>query len=176
VRKRMKWIAIILALSAILAIGIGATVVSADTPKTNANSQTCNGNGGGFRFGGNAIDEVVTKLLVMTEDEIHALRLEGKSLVEIAATKNITEQQLVDGITEYKTAQLQSRVTSGTLTQEQVNLITQRMEQNTIQAVNRSSTGPLGGQGLCNGQQGQVGGGSCFNTSTGQGKMNRWSR
>jgi hypothetical protein len=171
--KRIKWLTITMVVVAVLAIGIGATVASAATPTPTSNTQTCYGVGDGFRFGGVVIDEVVTNLLGMTEDEIHALRQQGQSLVQIAATKNITEQQLVDAIMAYKKTQIQARVTAGTITQDQANLMIQRMEQQTTQAVNRTSVGPMGGQGMGNGQRGNgAGNGTC----TGQGKMNRWAR
>ena len=105
-------------------------------------------------------DEAVTNLLGMTEDEIQALRQQGQSLVQIAATKGVTEEKLVDAIMAYKTTEVQSRVTAGTLTQEQADLMLQNMEQATTQAVNRTSTGPLGGQGM--GQRGSGNGtGNC---------------
>jgi hypothetical protein len=171
--KKFKWLAITLVIVAVLAIGVGVMVASAATPTSTPNTQTCNGAGSGFRFGGVVIDEVVTKLLGMTEDEIHALRQQGKSLVQIAATKNVTEKQLVDAIMAYKKTQVQARVTAKTLTQEQANLMIQRMEQQTTQAVNRSSVGPMGEQGMGNGQCGNgTGNGTC----TGQGKMNRRAR
>ena len=171
--KRIKWLVIALSVVTVMAIGIGATVASAATPTPTPNAQAGCGAGGGFRFGGAVVDEVVTKLLGMTEDQIHELRQQGKSLVQIAATKNVTEKQLVGAIIAYKTAQVQSRVTAGTLTQDQANLMIQRMEQNTTQAVNRTSIGPMGGQGMGYGQRGAgTGNGTC----TGQGKMNRWAR
>ena len=182
--KRTKWLVIGLVVAAILAIGIGSIAASAAGPAANSNTQTCNGAGGGFRFGGAVVDEAVTKLLGMTEDEIQALRKQGQSLVQIAATRNVTEKQLVDAIMAYKTTEVQSRVTAGTLTQDQANLMLQNMEQATTQAVNRTSTGPLGGQGMgqrgsgngtgnCSGQRG---GGTCTGTGAGQGKMNRLAR
>ena len=85
--KRTKWLVIGLVLAAIMAIGIGSITASAAGPTANANAQTCGGAGGGFRFGGAVVDEVVTTLLGMTEDEIQALRQQGQSLVQIAADK-----------------------------------------------------------------------------------------
>ena len=164
--KGIKWLVIMGALVAVLAIGVGATVVSAATPTPTPDAQACCGLGGGFRFGGAVVDEVVTKLLGMTENQIHELRQQGKSLVQIAATKNISEKQLVDAIMAYKKTQVQVRVTAKTLTQDQANLILQQMQQTTTQAVNRTTVGPMGG-GAGNGQCG----GSC-----GLGNMNRWAR
>ncbi len=165
--KRNKWLVIALVGMAILATGVGVGVASAAGPTATTDGQAYCGLGGGFRFGGAVVDEVVTKLLGMTEDQIHTLRLQGKSLVQIAATKNITEKQLVDAIMAYKKTQVQARVTAKTLTQEQANLILQQMQQMTTQAVNRTTVGPMGGQGIGSGQRG---GGA------GPGRMNRWAR
>ena len=171
--KMIKWVVVTSVVAAVLAIGIGAGIASAagPTPTQSGNTTAWCGAGGGFRFGGAVVDDVVTKLLGMTEEQIHTLRLQGKSLVQIAATKNITQKQLVDAILAYKKTQVQARVTAKTLTQEQANLILQRMEQNTVQAVNRTSVGPLDGQGMGYGR-GNSGAGTC----TGMGRMNRWAR
>jgi hypothetical protein len=177
--RRTKWMAITLVVAAVLAIGVGATVASAATPTATPEAQICGAGGGGWRFGGVVVDEAVTKLLGMTESEIKALRQEGNSLAQIAATKNVGENQLVDAIMEYKTAHVQSRVTAGTITQDQANLMIQTMEENTTQAVNRTSTGPTGGRVNGYGLRGSGAGngtGSCTGTCTGQGKMNRAAR
>ena len=173
--KGIKRLVIITVVVAVLAIGTGAGVAAAAGPTPTTGAQAGCGLGGGFGFGGAVVDEVVTRLLGMTDDEIHALRQQGRSLVQIAATKNITEKQLVDAIMAYKKTQVQARVTAGTLTQDQANLMIQRMEQQTTQAVNRTSTGPMGGQGMGYGQRGS-GTGNATGTCTGQGKMNRWAR
>jgi len=152
---------------AVLAIGGGASVALAAGPTTAPDTPAYCGLGGGFRFGGTVADEVVTKLLGMTEDQIHALRVQGKSLVQIAATKNISEKQLVDAIMAYKKTQVQARVTAKTLTQDQANLILQQMQQMTTQAVNRTTLGQRAGAGTGFGQRG---GGA------GPGNMNRWAR
>jgi hypothetical protein len=165
--KRIKWLVITLVGVAVLATGIGEGVASAADPTPTPGSQAYCGVGGGFRFGGAVVDEVVVKLLGMTEDQIHTLRLQGKSLVQIAATKKVTEKQLVDAIMAYKKTQVQDRVTAKTLTQERANLILQQMENMTTQAVNRTTVGPMGGQGAGSGQRG---------TAAGPGRMGRWAR
>ncbi len=173
--KRIKCLAIALAVVTLLVVGVGATVASAAGPTQTSSKAACYGAGAGFRFGGVIVDEVLTKKLGMTEEEIHALREQGQSLVQIAVTKNVTEKQLVDAIMEYKTIQVQARVTEQALTQEQADIMLQRMEQQTYQAVNRTSVGPFGGQSNGYGQQGNcTAAGTC--TNTGIGKMNRWAR
>jgi Spy/CpxP family protein refolding chaperone len=166
--KRTKWLAATLVLTAVLAIGVGATVASAATPPSNQGTQTYCGLGGGFRFGGNMVDEVA-KVLGMTSDQIRDLRQDGESLVQIAATKNVKEQELVGAIMALKKAEVQDRVAAGTITQDQADLMLQRMQENTSQAVNRTSTGPFGGKG--NGRANRSAG-DC----TGQGRGGRWAQ
>ena len=162
--KRIKWLVITVSVMVVMTIGAGAGIAAAAGPTPTPGTAVCCDIGGGFRFGGAAVDEAVTKLLGMTEDQIHALRLEGKSLAQIAATKNVTEKQLVDAIMAYKKTQVQARVTAKTMTQEQANLVLAQMQQMTVRTVNRTTTGPMGGAGY-----GQRGGG------TARGGMNRWA-
>lgn len=164
--KRIKVVGIALALVAIVATGVGASSALAAEPTPTPTTPAYCGLGGGFRFGGAIIDQVVTKLLGMTQEQIHALRAEGKSLVQIAATKNVSEKQLVDAIMAYKKTQVQARVTAGTLTQAQADLILKQVQDSTTQAVNRTALGQkAGGTGI---RQGGAGAGA--------GRMNRWAR
>jgi hypothetical protein len=163
--NKAKWLAVA-SVAAIISIIVGVGVASAAGPTQGTDTQAYCGMGGGFRFGGAVVDEAVTKLLGMTEEQIQTLRLQGKSLVQIAATKNISEKQLVDAMMAYKKTQVQARVTAKTLTQEQANLILQQMQTMTTQAVNRTTTGPMGRQGAGNGICGGIGAGN----------MGRWGR
>ncbi len=124
-----------------------------------------NGNG----IGGPS--EAVTGVLNMTREEIQAQRLEGKSLVEIAATKGVTAESLVDAILAEKQTLVQERVTAGTLTQDQATLMLQRMEENVTSAVNRTATGKpewAGSNGTGMGLRGS-GTGVCDGTGAGAG-------
>jgi hypothetical protein len=126
----------------------------------------------GNGFGTGSCPAAVTELLGMTPAEIQAQRSEGKSLVQIAAAKGVTEVQLKNAIMAERQTQLQERVTAGTLTQEQVNLMLQSMEQNIEQAINRTTTGRPDwagingsgqgmrayGNGVCQGSLGGCGG------------------
>ena len=167
--KRAKLLVIGITMAVIMAISIG-TVAYAAGP---VNSSNC-----GLQAG--VCNDVVTKLLGMTTAEIQALRQNGKTLVQIAATKGITEVKLVEAIMAEKKVQVQARVTAGTLTKEQANLMLQNMEQNTIRAVNRTTTGP-NGNGAClmagNSQQNAVRGGcGCSGLGTGAGIMRGFGR
>jgi hypothetical protein len=160
-----------LVVASLVALGIG-TAVFAAVP-VNSGAVVCpvdeNGYGGGYGRLGQAgsSNEVVAKLLGMTTDQLEAERLQGKSLVQIAATKNVTQTQLVAAIMGAKKASLQESVKAGKLTQERANLMIQQMEQATTQAVTRTTVGPPDnrGSGFGTGKQG-----------TGPGSMRAWGQ
>ena len=102
-------------------------------------------------------DEVET-LLGMTEDQIRAERQAGKSLVQIAASKGITEATLVTAILNAKQADLAAEVAAGHLTQERADAMYARMQAQVAAAVNRTTTGPREGQPGQGQGQGQMNG------------------
>jgi hypothetical protein len=185
--KKTRLVLVSLVLAAILALSIGAVAVAASS--TNVDDRgVCYGQEAGF--GGQGIcSDAVCKLPGMTAGEIQTLRHEGKSLVQIAATKGVSQQQLVDAIIAGRNANIQSRVTAGTLTQERATIMLQQMEQNIVRAVNRTSIGPPewagangAGQGACNGQitnQQRGIGGTGYGEpglGTGPGNMHKWGK
>ncbi len=138
-------------LGVITLVSMGAVALAAEP----------NGVRAGGPNGAGVCPEAVTQLLGMTQEEIQAQRLEGKSLVQIADTKKVTAEQLTEAILAAKRDQIQERVTAGTLTQEQADLMLQTMQQNVVRAVNRTSVGQpewAGGNGT--GQKGLRAGGS----------------
>ena len=102
------------------------------------------GGGQGAGFYGEGVTEAVCQLLGLTTEELQTLRLEGKSLVEIAATSGVTEGALVEAIMEVKRAFIQEQVEAGIITQELADLMLPNMLEMTYQAVNRTSVGPVG--------------------------------
>lgn len=100
-------------------------------------------------------DEVVT-LLDMSAAKIQAERLAGKSLVQIAGSKNpvISEDTLINTIIEAKTTDLAALVKAGKLTEDQMKLMIEHMQTQVKAMVNRTSVGPAfaQGQGMRQGQ------------------------
>jgi hypothetical protein len=90
-------------------------------------------------------DEVAT-FLGMTQEQIQAERLAGKSLVQIAQSKGKTEAQLVSTILAAKRADLDQAIADKTITQAQADLMYQNMQAQVPQMVNRTTTGPASGQ------------------------------
>jgi hypothetical protein len=95
-------------------------------------------------------DEVAEKL--GGQDAIHALRLEGQSLVQIAAAKGLDEQDLIDAILADKQAKLAA---DDRLDPDQVELMIQNMTDRVKTMVNRTDVGPAFGQGGARGMMGQ---------------------
>jgi len=91
-------------------------------------------------------DEVAT-LLGMTAEQIQAERLAGKSLVQIAAGKNISEDKLISTIIEAKTTDLAALVTASELTQAQADLMIEHMQTQVKTMVARTSVGPAAQRG-----------------------------
>lgn len=92
-------------------------------------------------------DEVAT-LLKMTAEQIHAERLAGKSLAQIAQAQGVSSGELVDTILAAKKTALQQAVTDGKLTQAQADLMVERMTAQVTVMVERTTTGPMRGQGM----------------------------
>ena len=89
----------------------------------------------------------VKALLGMTEEQIEAERLAGKSLAKIAEGKGVTPQKLVETILAAKKATLDTLVAGGRLTQAQADYKYSRMQTQVSVMVDRTTTGPAWRQG-----------------------------
>jgi len=146
--KRFKKIAFLTALVAILSLAFAGVALADDPNGTDGTVPYCGGPGmGGFHGHGATGFGVASDLLGLTPEEIHAQRLEGLSLAEIAAAQGVSEDDLVAAIVAAKAEFLQERVADGYLTQEQADLMLERMTERTIEAVNRTEVGPFAGMG-----------------------------
>jgi hypothetical protein len=177
----------------IMALTFGGTVF-ADTPEKIDTQNYCAGYGWhGFQGEGAVCSETVSELLGLTTDELCDLRQEGKSLAEIAAEQGVTIDELVEAIMAEKIEAVQAAVVEGTITQEQADVMIQRMEERTELAVSRTVSGPTEwcrgsaygksiegtGPGLANRWGGQNGRGACLGDAglgTGPGSMHKWGR
>jgi hypothetical protein len=95
--------------------------------------------------------EEVATLLGMTAEQIQAERLAGKSLAQIAADKDISEDTLISTMLNAKKADLAALVADGKLTQPQMDLMVEHMQTQIRTMVERTSVGPASQRG-----QGQV--------------------
>ncbi len=78
----------------------------------------------------------------MTAEQIQTERLAGKSLAQIAAAKGISEEKLIQTILDAKKADLAKLVADGKLTQAQLDLMVERMQQQIKVMVERTNVGP----------------------------------
>jgi hypothetical protein len=101
--------------------------------------------------------EEVATLLGMSTEDIQAERLAGKSLVQIAAGKDISEDKLISTILDAKKTDLAALVDDGKLTQAQMDLMVGRMQTQVKTMVERTSVGPASqrGQGQASTGMGQ---------------------
>ena len=152
---------------------LAAEPVTPPVPAAGVAAGTCPCGGAGFGAGAGMRrgapdwaglpDEVAEKL--GGQDAIHALRLKGQSLVQIAAAKGVGQQDLIDTILAAKKAKL---VADSRLTPEQADLMIQNMTARVTTMVNRTDVGPAFGQGGARGMMGQ---------GAGQGmRGGRWSQ
>ena len=98
------------------------------------------GRGGAPAWAGQP-DEVEA-LLGMTEAQIQAERLAGKSLAQIAQEKGVSQDKLISAILDAKKADLDKLVADGKLTQAQADVVYGRMQQQAPAMVARTATGP----------------------------------
>lgn len=177
--KIIKVLTISMVLAGILVVVLASTVFAAGPRGSYSENQV----------GGPTID-VVSNLLGLTPEQIHEQRQTGLSLVQIAATKNVTEIALIDAIMLEKQTALQKMVTAGTITQAQADQSSTQMRERVQLAVNRTTLGPPewsgangnGQNGICSGTGTMRQGGNRGNqdnctgtpgTCTGAGKMMR---
>ena len=175
--KKVKWI-IAAVVAGLLVMAIAIPVLAAGPTSTPNPTNTGGpgwGNGGGP---GSMMDDVVTKLLGMTEEQIQEQRLAGKSLVQIAATKNVSEDTLINAILAERKADLQKLVDAKTITQDQANQRLEFMKTQIKQMVERTTVGPPANRGMMNGfgQRGNDNGTVTPGTCPGSGGMMRFGR
>jgi hypothetical protein len=142
VRRSLKWaVGVMAAVLLIMATAIPALAAGPNGGPGGAPNPTGQASYGDCLGAGVGPYETVTELLGMTAEEIQELRQDGQSLVQIAATKGITEEDLVDAILTVKKVALDKLVADGIITQELADLRLTRMEERVKLAVNRVETG-----------------------------------
>ncbi len=163
----MKRFVMLVTLVMVLALALTGTALADDPPTTCPMGNGTPGSGPGPRGGmgpgmgagmgpgmrGGAADwmgmpDEVETLLGMTEEQIHAERLAGKSLAQIAAAKGISKDTLVATILNAKKADIERLVSEGRLTRQQADFMLARMQQQVTVMVDQTTTGPrMGGWG-----------------------------
>lgn len=154
-KKVFRKITLAMVIAGILVVALAGTILAAGPSAANGTTGNSGLNCGLGHAYGAGIDESVTALLGMTQEQIKEQRQAGKSLVEIAATKNVSEETLINTIITAKQAAITAQVTAGTMTQAQADLCLVQMQERVKLSVNRTTVGPpewAGANG--NGQKG----------------------
>ena len=99
--------------------------------------------GHGVRIGA-ALDEVAS-IIGITPDELRTQLRSGKTLAEIAKTKNISQAMLVDKLVAAAKTRLAAEVKAGRLTQARADAIAKKLSARITEMVTR--TGPMGMRG-----------------------------
>lgn len=97
--------------------------------------------------------ETVSKLTGLTGQEISDQRRTGKSFVEIAKAKGVTEDALLAAVKKAYLTLIDERVADGTMTKETADLCTKNFEARIKTNLESTTLGPQSGRG-CSGQRG----------------------
>ena len=89
------------------------------------------------------LHDTISDLLGLTPEEMHAELQAGKSLVEIAAERGISEEELTDALLEANAERLREAVATEQITQEQADLMMERFESQ-VEAMLNGTMGSLG--------------------------------
>jgi len=158
--KKIKGFLIALIIGGIILTGAGVVFAgnrNADRPTTNSAEYRFDGvRKGGLRdsagehkygFAGSAksiMDKIATYLGI-TEDELKTERQDGKSLTEIAEANSVTQEELVNFITNSRTEQLQTFLNEGIIDQTRYETMLNAFSEKITEMVERTETGPRSG-------------------------------
>lgn len=166
-----------LAFLLVFTVGLGLVgAVAAQGPDETVAPEAGTGLGrawGHVRMGAGVVSEVISDLLGLSQDEIHALRLEGKTLAEIAEGEGVTADELTEAIVSEKVKLIEQAVADGELTDEQAEWVIARAEAMApFQITNPFAGGRMGGEfggrmgrGMPRGGMGGGFGGVCPNVT-----------
>ena len=103
------------------------------------------GAGSGTTERAGAQGEVITDLLGLSHDAIHALRNDGQSLAQIAEQQDVDPQKLVDALVAQWTERIEARVTAGALSPDEAATLTAQLETRARDMVQRTTLGGMQG-------------------------------
>lgn len=146
--KTKKWMAgalAALAVGGMLAVSQPLMSYAAETVPAVQNVQPGAGIGAAIgRLQGSMID-TISNLLGMDRTQVIQERQSGKSMVDIAKTKGVDEQKLVDTIVDQRTTFIDQRLKDGQITEEQAQYCKDNMEQRIKTNIERTTVGPANG-------------------------------
>ena len=129
IKKFLMFAGLALAVGIFGLFSVGEVYAQSETPSTPVESQTPWGHAWNrVCQGAGVVSDAIAELLGMTQEEIYAERLEGKTLSEIAAEQGVTDQQLIDAMLAGQQEVIAQAVADGRLTQEQADWMLAKME------------------------------------------------
>ncbi len=173
--RKIKLISVAIGVVVLAALTLGITV-SAAAPDEPTEIPYCEFGVGYVGYGAMAMVDV-SELLGLTAEEIHDLRAEGQSLVQIAATQGFSEEALIAAMLTDRAETLAQRVADGVITQEQADLMLAQMTASVTESIQRTEIGPRADRGNfgARGGFGQRGGYACYETGEGV-RVGGWQR
>lgn len=149
--KIKQWLtltgAVVLFSGSLLLGGPAVKALAAGGPSTGVGGQAvqaANWNGAGIGLGraNGGMVTSVSQLLGIDVSELITARQSGKSMVQIAAEKGVSEQQLVEYVIGQRGTQIDQLVKDGRITQAQADLHKQFMAEQVKENLNRTTVGP----------------------------------
>ena len=113
------------------------------------------GEGRGGKMGAHL--EAAATALGMTSDELKAALADGSSLADVAASKKVAVQKVIDAIVADEKAEIAQAVTDGKLTQAQADALQAKVVEHVTAIVNGERPAPLFGRGDHGGRGGHGG-------------------
>jgi hypothetical protein len=153
-----RWIVVSILILVLAVTLAGTALAQSGTPPTPSTCQCEGAQGmmpqGGGMLGADArggrgmpewagMDDAAEKLLDMTQAEIQAERLAGKSLAALAEAKGVGRDALTKAILDEHEADLAKLVADGKMTQAQADAMISRMQEQVKLMVERTGTGPM---------------------------------
>ena len=164
---------------ALVALGLTAGLVFGSVGASYAATDPATANpvvGAGMRMGqasrdaGGRLVDIVAELTGLSADEVQAERAAGKSAADIAEANGSSAEEVVSAALDSRKALLDERVADGTITQEQADLMYDRMSERLTERVSTDETGRpswAGQGGMGQGGRGaRSGNGACDGSCT----------
>lgn len=140
----MKKKTLIIALVVVIGLALAVTPVLASMSYTDFQAaqqeRVANGNGMGKYFAGKQ-HTFTAELLGLSEEELYNQRVGGKSILEIATAKGISETELTAALVATKIDQINGLYADGVITKERQELMLSNVEANTAQKITRTEMG-----------------------------------
>jgi len=156
--KRMKAFLVVILIGGIVMTGVGLALAgnsrnSIATSQGTGNRYGVEGKHNGYRMTGDKsmyryrmkMGEEIASYLGITEDELRAERVSGKSLAEIAEANGKTEEGLINFITGKMTEQLNTLLNEGKIDETRYETMLNNINKKVKEMVERTEVGPMNG-------------------------------